>query len=582
MNRIYLKFAFCLLLFTCTSSVRAQTEKGPLNQALDIRDVIAPGETHQYSLKLAANQFAFIQLMQQGIDVKINTYDPSGLKIAEFDSPNGANGPETITLISDIKGEYILEVIPFNEEGPSGAYTLSLKHLKPKARTEEEQIDQLFTAWDRDDSPGVAVAIIQGGEIIFKKGYGIANLEYGIPITPSSVFHIASISKQFTAFSILLLAEEGKLALDDDIRQYIPEVPDFGSTITHRHLATHTSAIRDQWSLLQLAGWRMDDVITLEHVLKLVSKQKELNFEPGEEYSYCNTGFTLLAEVVSRVSGMSFAEFTEEHIFKPLEMKSTLFYNDHERIVKNRAYSYSSEGSGFKKRKLNFANVGATSLFTTVEDLSLWAANFKNLIVGSEAIFKQLRTPARLNNGEEFGGALGQFVGTFKGLREIEHGGADAGYRAFLARFPDQDFAVAVFSNSGEFNSSAAAHSIADIYLEKQYKQDPKEEEVAGEVVSETVASVFDPSSVEMEQYEGLYHSDELTTEYRIKAVDNGLLVTHSRLSDFVLRPQSEDTFTPNTWSFGRTAFIRDEHNHIIGFRVSSGRAHNVLFDKVD
>ena len=265
--------------------------------------------------------------------------------------------------------------------------------------------------------------------------------------------------------------------MDDDIRKYIPEVADFGKTITLKHLATHTSGMRDQWNLLAMAGWRLDDVITKEHVLKLVSRQKELNFNPGDEYLYCNTGFTLLAEVVARVSKQSFAEFTKARIFDPLQMNSTLFYDDHEKIVKNRAYSYYDGQDGFKKSVLSYANVGATSLFTTVEDLSLWSLNFAKPKVGDQAIIEKLNTLAVLNNGKTFGGALGQFVGKYKGLNEIQHGGADAGYRTYLTRFPDENFAVVVFSNSAQFNSGSMAHKVVDIYLKDKLKKRPKKKE---------------------------------------------------------------------------------------------------------
>jgi CubicO group peptidase (beta-lactamase class C family) len=340
-----------------------------------------------------------------------------------------------------------------------------------------KQVDELFTVWDTDNTPGAAVAIVKNGVIIYKKGYGSANLEYDIPITPSTIFHIASVSKQFTVFSILLLEKQGKLSLDDDIRKYIPEVPDFGKTITLRHLASHTSGLRDQWNLMGMAGWRPDDVITKEHILKLVTNQKELNFEPGEEYTYCNTGFTLLAEVVARVSGESFAEYTEANIFQPLQMNNTLFYDDHEKIVKNRAYSYYSDDTGFKKSVLSYANVGATSLFTTVEDLSLWAMNFNSQKIGNSEIVDQMNTLATLNNGQTFGGALGQFVGEYKGLNEIQHGGADAGYRSYLTRFPEEDFAVIVFSNSAEFNAGGIAHKVVDIYIKDKLKTEDKPEE---------------------------------------------------------------------------------------------------------
>jgi len=353
----------------------------------------------------------------------------------------------------------------------AAGYTSNISPLKAS------RIDSIFAKWDSPDKPGASVALVHNGNIVYKKGYGSANLEYGIPNTPNTVFHIASISKQFTVFALLLLEEEGKLSLEDDIRKWVPEVPDFGKTITLRHLANHTSGLRDQWSLLTMAGWRMDDVITKEHVLKLVSKQKELNFEPGEEFLYCNTGFTLLAEVVARVSGKSFAEFTKEKIFEPLKMNSTLFYDDHEKIVKNRAYSYKSDGDGYKKSVLSYANVGATSLFTTVEDLSLWTLNFKNPKVGSSALIEKMNTEATLNNGEKFGGALGQFVNQHKGLNQIQHGGSDAGYRTYLGRFPEEDFAVIVFSNDGSFSSQAMALQVSDIYLEEVIAEKGKTEQ---------------------------------------------------------------------------------------------------------
>lgn len=330
----------------------------------------------------------------------------------------------------------------------------------------ENKIDRIFEKWSQSGTPGVAVAVIKDSEIVFKKGYGLANLEYDIPVTTQTVFHIASVSKQFTAFAALLLEKEGKLSMDDDIRAFIPEIPDFGKPISLRHLATHTSGLRDQWNLLALAGWRLDDVITREQLLKLISRQQDLNFEPGEEFLYCNTGFTLLAEVVARVSGQTFAEFCSEKIFQPLAMDHTLFYDDHEKIVPNRSYSYHSDSSGYKKSVLSYANVGATSLFTTVEDLSKWAMNFSNPKVGDQAIIEKMNTLAVLNNGETFGGAMGQFIGRYNGVNEISHGGADAGYRSFFARYPDQNISVAVFSNDASFASADLAHQVADVFLE--------------------------------------------------------------------------------------------------------------------
>lgn len=476
----------CFLLQANRS--QAQINKGELTKSQNQAVSISPDQKHHYSVTLDKNQFAFFRLMQKGVDMKITTYDPEGNKLEDFDSPNGKNGPELFSITSTSKGKYKIEVSPFDENEPKGDYTLAIQSVKPKATSTNEMVDEIFTPWDSDNTPGASVAILKDGKVIYKKGYGQANLEYDIPNTPSTIFHIASVSKQFTVFSVLLLEKAGKLSLDDDIRKYIPEVPDFGKTITLRHLASHTSGLRDQWNLLAMAGWRLDDVITKEHVLKLVSRQKELNFEPGEEYLYCNTGFTLLAEVVARVSESSFAAFTQAKIFEPLGMKNTLFYDDHEKIVPNRAYSYYPDGNDYKKSVLSYANVGATSLFTTVEDLCLWASNFSTLQVGDQAIIDKMNTLAVLNNGKTFGGALGQFVGKYKGLNEIQHGGADAGYRSYLTRFPDQNLAVAVFSNDAQFNSGRVAHQVVDVYLKDKIqtppkKKKPKVEEPAGDLV---------------------------------------------------------------------------------------------------
>lgn len=351
--------------------------------------------------------------------------------------------------------------------------TLSLqcqgqKDLSSPTSTE---IDAVFSNYSSLETPGAAVAVVHKGKIVFTQGYGSANLEYDIPITSKTIFHAASVSKQFTVFATLLLEEDGKLSLDDDVRKHLPEVPDFGKKITLRHLASHTSGLRDQWELLSMAGWRLDDVITDEHILRIVSKQKELNFEPGAEYLYSNTGFTLLAEVVSRVSGKTFADFTQERIFKPLAMVNSQFYDDHEKIVKNRAYSYRQTRDGnYFKSVLSYANVGATSLFTTVEDMTHWTVNFQNPKVGSKRLISKMNTLAKLNNGETFGGALGQFVNQHNGLNQIQHGGADAGYRAYVGRFPDQDFAVVVLSNHSRFNPPRAALSVADLYLSPLYE----------------------------------------------------------------------------------------------------------------
>jgi CubicO group peptidase (beta-lactamase class C family) len=552
--------ALFFVLFCCihTSGLKAQTKQSELLIGAHISTVLKPGEKHQYTLKLKDEQFAFIKLVQKGVDIIITSYDADGKKIADFDSPNGKYGPELITIVSGKRGNYMLEVRPFDEKEPQGNYELNIEKIEPKAVTPSKQVDQLFSAWNNQETPGAAVAIVKDGKIILKKGYGSANLEYEIPIVPSTIFHIASVSKQFTVFSILLLAQEGKLSLNDDIRKYIPEVPDFGKVITLRQLAHHTSGLRDQWNLLGLAGWRLDDVITKEHILKLISKQKELNFNPGEEFSYCNTGFTLLAEVVARVSGQPFADFTKEHIFEPLNMSSTLFYDDHEKIVKNRAYSFYTDSKGFKKSVLNYANVGATSLFTTVEDLSLWAMNFETLKLGGKDIIDQMNERGILNNGDTISYALGQDIGKYKGLKLISHGGADAGYRTYLGRFPDQKFSVIILSNDASFNPGGWALKVADIYLkEKLIADNSKVVENSSVLDSNTVlvdSELLKSFSGQFEIQPGII--------LNITLEDNKLFAESTGLAPIQLNPISSTEFTVPGMN-AKVVFLKEDNGDV-------------------
>lgn len=329
----------------------------------------------------------------------------------------------------------------------------------------EQKIDSVIKEFERKDSPGASIAVLYADKIIYSTGFGYANLEYNIPIEKKTVFHVASVSKQFTAFSIAMLANQGKLSLEEDIRVYLPELPDYGQKITINHLVHHTSGLRDQWDLLALAGWRLDDVITEEQILKLINSQKALNFKPGEEFLYSNTNYTLLAKIVERVTGEKFTDWTKENIFRPLRMENSFFYDDHEKIVKNRAYSYAESGEGYKKKVLSYSNVGATSLFTTAEDLALWAHNFETIEVGNKGIMDQIQQTAILSNGQKIDYAFGQLIVPYKGLRIAVHGGADAGYRTYLARFPEQHFAVAVLGNFESFDPIKLAMKIADIFL---------------------------------------------------------------------------------------------------------------------
>jgi CubicO group peptidase (beta-lactamase class C family) len=336
-----------------------------------------------------------------------------------------------------------------------------------------EQIDKLFEKMDRTISPGCAVAAMRDGKILYRRGYGMADLDYNVPITANTVFPVASMSKQFTAAAIVMLAQERKLSLDDEVRKYVPELPDFGAPVTLRQLVHHTSGLRDQWELLGLAGWRYSpDLITDDDVLSIMSRQKNLNFPPGSKHMYSNTNYTLLAQVVKRVSGQSFREFTTSRILQPLGMRNTHFRDDHAEVVKNMAYGYVPANDTFRISITNFDTVGATSLLTTVEDLALWDENFYNPRVGGPEMIRQMLERGKLNDGEQLDYAFGLVIGKYRGLATVDHAGGDAGYRSDMIRFPDQHFTAVCLCNRADSNPSELTLQVAEIYLAKEMTAD--------------------------------------------------------------------------------------------------------------
>jgi CubicO group peptidase (beta-lactamase class C family) len=338
-----------------------------------------------------------------------------------------------------------------------------------QAERPSEQVDKLFEKMDRTISPGCAVAAVRDGKILYQRGYGMADLDHNVPITAETVFHVASMSKQFTAAAIVMLAQERKLSLDDEVRKYVPELPDFGAPVTLRQLVYHTSGLRDQWELLGLAGWRYSlDLITDDDVLSIMSRQKDLNFPPGSKHMYSNTGYTLLAQVVKRVSGQSFREFTTSRIFQPLGMRNTHFRDDHAEIVKNMAYGYVPAKDTFRISITNFDTVGATSLLTTIEDLALWDENFYNPRVGGPEMIRQMLERGKLSDGEQLDYAFGLVIGKHRGLATVDHAGGDAGYRSDMIRFPDQHFTAVCLCNRADSNPSELTLQVAEIYLAKE------------------------------------------------------------------------------------------------------------------
>ncbi len=572
--RTIIPLLFMAIIWSCSKPELLLSENSDLAIGVAKPSTLRKNEADTFRLNLLTNSFvtgyanqikADVEIHILGVDNKVmNTYDDSAL------------GRDLFFFTTKEAGMYSIVVKPFQES--EGDYELFISNAEELAKEPEARVDQLANAMIPGDGPGASIAVIKDNKMVYSKGFGYANLEYGIKNTGQTIFHIASVSKQFTGFAIAMLADQGKLSMQDDIRKHIPELPDFGTPITLKHLVHHTSGMRDQWNLLALAGWRLDDVITHDQIMRLLVKQRELNFKPGEEMVYCNTGFTLLAEVVHRVTGQSFPVWMKENVFMPLEMNSTLFYDDHEKIVPNRAYSYYLRDTVFKKSVLSYANVGATSLFTTVEDLGKWAINFDSMKVGNPRIMEKMEERFILNKGDTMSYGYGQGIGKYKGLKTISHGGADAGYRTMLLRFPEQHFDVVVFSNLGSFSPGGMSFAIADAYLSDLYVEEPKKEELPAEEKKEEKT---DLSTIVLTDYQGRFYSDELETFYDLEVVNDTLVAHHQRHDDVKLTAHKPDGFNSNRWWIGRITFTRGTANKVIGFEVNSGRVRGLKFRKL-
>jgi CubicO group peptidase (beta-lactamase class C family) len=402
--------------------------------------------------------------------------------------------------------------------------------------SKDKELSKLFEKYS-GKSPGCVVAIIDDGEVVYQKGFGKACIEHDVDINEETVFHVASVSKQFTAFAVMLLVENGKVNLDDDIRKYISDLlPEYEFPITIKHLLTHTSGLRDQFDLLELAGWRIDDdLITDNDILNIIRQQKKLNFKPGEQFSYCNTGFTLLSVIVERVSGLSFAQYTEQFIFKPLGMNFTHFHSDHKKIVKNKAYGYSGSKEKATLRTPNFSTVGATGLHTNIKDLILWVSNFEEFKIGNEMMLSKMTTENKLSDGEDSGYGLGFFVGKHKGFDFFEHAGGDGGFRSQLIYFVNMKVAIIILANTDEIFGANLSRQVADIYfsLNKEVSETGKKLQSSNEKTDN-----YCPDTNVLNKISGAYRN--ILKDYvSILEIKDGKLFD----TGYELIPVSENTF---------------------------------------
>ena len=437
------------------------------------------------------------------------------------------------------------------------------------------RIDAVFARFAKPDAPGCAVGVYQNGGVAYAKGYGSANIEYGVPITPKTPFISGSVAKQFTAAAIALLVEQGRLSLDDDVRKYIPELPDYGARMTVDNLVHHTSGLRDFWALVGAAGMRYDDTYTVDDVIRLAARQKALNFPPGTEYNYSNTGYVAMGVIVQRVTGKSLREFAAEQIFGPLGMASTHYHDDHTMPVPGRAAAYSpTPGGGWRINVWNNDIVGQGGVMTTIEDLQKWDENFYTGKVGGPGFLKRQLQQGRLANGTVLSYAFGLTVSEYRGLGMVEHGGSTGGYRTIITRFPSAHTSVVALCNVSDANTTALSHSVADIVLGAKFTQPPPRRAGPQTPANEAAGSV---SSSDLAAFPGRYYSEELDATYDVRVDGQTLTVRRPRGDVDTLRVVDARTFRAGNVTY---RFVAGANGQSPSFTIDVGRARGLAFVK--
>ncbi len=428
-----------------------------------------------------------------------------------------------------------------------------------------EAIREIYSNYDKSGSPGCAVGVLKDGKFIHQAGYGYANLDYDLPLTSKTVFDIGSTSKQFTALTMLLLEKDGKLSIDDPVRKYIAELPDYGTPLTIRHILNHTSGLRDYLALGRLEGLGADDFYTDPEVVAMIAHQRHLNFNPGEEFIYSNSGYFLVSQIVLRVAGKSMPQFLEERVFKPLGMTNTHSHDDHTMVVKNRATGYALNKGVMHVDMSTLDMIGDGGIYTTVEDLAKWDAVFYDEKSEFAPLLKRMQQPSKLTSGKTLSYGLGLFIGSWSGQPMIHHGGAWAGFRAELVRLPQQHFSVISLCNLGAINPSVHAQRVIALYYPGRMEPDPNAPRPPAP------AQATSGSNPDLRNFEGTYRCDELSGPYTVKA-ENGKLKFRARRNDWTLAPVSDGVFASGPM---RAAFTKD------GFDFDFGRVKGLRFYRV-
>ena len=588
-RRAYAPIAAALTLLVISAPALSAQDAVALRAGETRTATVAAGDTLRYSLDTQPEWYVRASVEQVSARVAVRIVRPDDTQLRRVDQRR--RGLERFWFETEQEGAYQLQVIPVDDE--EGEFRIEIERLEPFATDPEALAEQILSFYDGPDSPGAGVRVWRDGRTLYSRTGGMANLAYGVPFRDDNPTNIGSTSKQFTGFAVMLLVERGLVSLDDDVREYVPELPDFGQTVTVRHLLVHASGYREIYNLLIMAARRFfeGDAVSRDEIIQVVQRQPALQNDPGAEWNYNNTAYGLAALVVERVSGQSFDAFMAEHVFGPLGMTRSAVRPHTAAIIPGRTMGYApDEAGGYQEMRDLGASVGAGAVYASLEDLQTWVENYHSPRVGTRETMEQMMTPFVTTQGDTTSYGLGLMIDEQGGLKRIHHGGADVAHRSMLAYYPEIGAGITVQSNHSGFSSNLAFRLagafFADAMEEEEEavaeedasEEDPLEEE--DEVVDEP--EEWKPTPDELRTFTGRYFSEEVETFYTIAVgEDDRLVLQHRRFADSPLTPGERDEFSASGIVSAQLSFERDRNGQILGFYMSNQRSRDVRFQQI-
>lgn len=548
------------IIFSLHGKLFSQNQYLVLNKT--ISSEITPQKPDSFYLKMKVGQFASISITEKNVRIWAEVFDLSDSLIMTVDE-NQMGNKEVVSFFSEKTGDYKVKVLWCFMKPLTGKYSITLDKLELAGKTPVQKASQLFEGWYEEDAPGATVLVMKDNKILFKSAKGLANMEEHIPVKSNSVFEIASCSKQFTGLALAMIIDKGLISMSDDIRKYIPEMPDYGSKITIANLVYHTSGIRST-DVMEFAGYTPEDIMTLPICIKFAINQKHLKFKPGERYNYSNTNYNLLAEIISRVTKQSFALWTNENIFKPLGMNSTFFKEEPGQIYANKVLCYKGIPSGFQQRPNNWAATGASGLCTTLDDLAKWVISFDTKQLINPRIEKLLATKGTLNDGSTINYTFGNEIKEVNGRKEIIHLGLVIGYRTAIIRYPEQKMSFIYLSNDDNDATFQRYPKMIDLFMNgnlRNQKPDLSRVPSLDKVLKNLEDADKFVETIDLSPYEGTYFSEELFCVWNLMVKNGRLTISHPRTKEIKLKSSGNDTF-------GFLEFKKDASNKITGFTI--------------